>query len=770
MVYEILSENNLCDYYSIESNPGVSQKFEIREGKFAFLDNEEIKKKLLSFDSDNHSRVVFYLPQMHCNSCIWLLENLHKVNESIVSSQVNFLRKEITVTFSKNNFSLRSLAELLARVGYEPHISLHDISSAKIKTLSRSQIFKIGISGFAFGNIMMLSFPEYFSSGHFNDEKLKSLFGFLNFALALPVFFYCASEFFVSGFKGLRQKILNIDAPIALAILITFSRSVYELLSGTGPGYFDSMTGIVFFMLVGRYFQNKTYQTISFDRDYTSYFPVGVSKIEKDGSIKQVPVSDLKEGDRIRIHAHEIIPADSILFLGKAMIDYSFVTGESVPVTKSIGEIVYAGGKQTGGALELEVIKRVSQSYLTQLWNNDVFIKNQKERDTSYIHTISTYFTYIVLIIALSAFFYWQMYNPSRAFHSLTSVLIVACPCALLLTSSFTYGNMLRVLQKFKFYLRNSSVIEALSETNAIVFDKTGTLTTQYAAQISYYGDQLTAHQAQLVRTLVSSSNHPLSKAIASWLPVSPQLVVSDFCEESGNGLSANIEGLHIKVGSAEFFGLTNVFSDQGSSVFISINEHVLGYFAIRNQYRHGLKNVISSLWERNQLYLISGDNENEKQELEAVFNKNLPLLFNQKPQDKLAFIQRLQEEGRKVVMLGDGLNDAGALMQSNTGIAISDNINNFSPASDALLDGKSFHLLPKLIDYCRKSKWIIAISFIISIVYNIIGLFYAVSGELQPVIAAILMPVSSISIVVITTGLSSWFASGIKVNSTLNC
>jgi Cu+-exporting ATPase len=256
---------------------------------------------------------------------------------------------------------------------------------------------------------MMLSFPEYFSLGKADDIGLKTWFSYLNLALSLPVFFYSASEFFISGYKGLRQKFLNIDAPIALAVLITFGRSLYEILSGTGAGYLDSMSGIVFFMLIGRYFQNRTYQTISFDRDFKSYFPLGVSVINTDGTEKQISVSDLKVGDRIKIHNDEIVPADAILFLGKATIDYSFVTGESLPVEKSIGEIVYAGGKQTSGAIELEVVKEVSQSYLTQLWNNEAFKENKKEVKVSFIHRISRYFTYALFSVAIAAAIYWSI-------------------------------------------------------------------------------------------------------------------------------------------------------------------------------------------------------------------------------------------------------------------------------------------------------------------------------------------------------------------------
>ena len=510
-VYEILNQNGLCDYYTLEQQPGINQKQQVREGKFGFLDDEKVITNLLHFKQDNQSHVRFYLPQMHCSSCIWLLENLPKVNSGVMESRVDFVKKEVTVIFDHNKTSLRKVAETLTLIGYEPHISLNDFKGNQIKKYDSARIVKIGLAGFCFGNIMMLSFPEYFSLNASEDPALKLWFNTLNVLLSLPVFFYCASEFFISAYKGLRQKFLNIDAPIALAILITFARSIYEITSGEGPGYLDSMSGIVFFMLVGRFFQNKTYQGISFDRDYTSYFPLGVSVIESDGNEKQIPVSELKVGDRIKIHHEEIIPADAILFLGKASIDYSFVTGESLPVNKTIGEIIYAGGRQTAGAIELEVVKEISQSYLTQLWNNESFKQNKKEQRPSFIHYLSRYFTYILFSIALLTTVYWQFQDPSKTWQALTAVLIVACPCALLLSATFTNGNVLAKLQQHLFYAKSASVVEAFNGADTVVFDKTGTISMQKESSILFAGTELNESQQQILRSLEGQSNHPLS-------------------------------------------------------------------------------------------------------------------------------------------------------------------------------------------------------------------------------------------------------------------
>lgn len=752
LVYEILNENDLCKYYDITKTPGISVKGKFISEKYSYLDDLKVKQKLISFTDGKKTNITFYLPQMHCSSCIWLLENLHRINPAIERSQVNFPLKQVTISYNEKETTLRKVAELLVFIGYEPHIHLSDLEDKKPTKYNRKQLFKIGVAGFCFGNIMMLSFPEYFAVGKITEGGLKHFFSYLNLMLSLPVFFFSANEFFISAWKGLKQKFLNIDAPIALAILITFTRSIYEIISGTGSGYMDSMSGIVFFMLLGRFFQNRTYDTISFERDYKSYFPIAVTLI-KDGKETAIPVSNIKVGDRIIIRNNELIPTDAILFRGIANIDYSFVTGESLPEEKVIGEIIYAGGKQIGSAIEMEVIKEISQSYLTQLWNNEAF--SQKEDTTkSFIHTVSKYFSFVLLALAAGGFMFWAQSDFHRALNALTAVLIVACPCALLLSATFTNGNILRIFGKNKFYLKNANVIERLGNIDTIVFDKTGTITHNNESSILYEGKELTNEEETLIRTLVSQSSHPFSKKIELFLPQTTSTPVTSFSEYPGKGIEALINNNFIKLGSQEFVSNEKKedTNSKTSKVYVMINNIVIGRFLIKNHYRSGLKELVVALKKNNTLALLSGDNDSEKNELQRIFSDHSELKFNQSPSNKLEYIRYLQTKNNKVAMIGDGLNDAGALKQSNVGIAVSDDINNFSPACDAILDGTQFIKLKKFIDFAKTGKKIIIGSFIISLLYNIVGVGFAINGTLSPVIAAILMPISSISIVLFTT------------------
>jgi Cu+-exporting ATPase len=755
----LLNENNLCNYYNLDKNPGIKAKGSFTSGRFAYLDDPTMPAKLVQYSSETQVNVSFQLPQMHCSSCVFLLENLHRIEAGIISSKSNFQKKEVFIIYDPRLISLRKVVELLAFIGYEPAISLNDTVKKKGNNFNRRQIYKIGVAGFCFANIMMLSFPEYFSSGSIETAGLKETFTWLNLFLSLPVLLFSSSDIFISAVKGLRQKFLNIDAPIALAIVVTFARSYYEIITGKGAGYLDSGTGIVFFMLIGRWFQNKTYDYFSFDRDYRSYFPLGVTVMEL-GVEKNIPVTQLKKGNRIVLRNEEMIPADAILLKGVANIDYSFVSGENTPVEKSNGDLLYAGGKQIGSAIELEIVKEPSQSYITELWNNDIF-NGRKNEEKSFIHPWSRYFTMALFTVALCTLVFWWFHNPLKIWPAVTSVLIVACPCSLLLSATFTYGNLLRIFGKNKLYLKNASVIESLAAVDTIVFDKTGTITQNSSSQVSYEGTPLTQKEWLMVKQITRQSSHPLSKIIYASIEGSNEKILSveDFKEFTGRGLEASVGNLKVRMGSAGFINQFNQFIsyDTGTHVHLMMDNVHMGRFTVRNQYRDGIPELVGSLEKHGfGMYVLSGDNDSERGKLQKIFGAEVDLRFGQSPQQKLDFVKRLQQENKSVLMLGDGLNDAGALMQSKVGIAVSDSTAQFSPACDAILDGNQIHLVDKFIAYAKSGKSIVTASFILSILYNFVGLSFAVQGLLSPMVAAILMPASSISIVLLVTFLSS--------------
>ena len=763
-VYEILNTNGLCQYYAIDETAGISLRGKRRE-EYAFLDDPEVLKRLVQFSDGKTTRITLFLPQIHCASCIWLLENLYKLSDGVQSSQVNFLKRELHLVFSEEYTSLRKIAELLASLGYAPAINLGSLDEAARPVINRSFAYKIGVAGFAFGNIMLLSFPEYLGLDHLTESGFSKYFGLLNILLSLPVIFFSAQDYFRSAYQSLRRGELNIDVPLALGAAVLFLRSVYEILSHAGAGYMDSLAGLIFFLLIGKWFQQRTYHHISFERDYKSYFPISARK--KVGQTEQsVALDKLDAGDIIFVRNGELIPADAFILRGEAKIDYSFVTGEAEPVNIPSGERVFAGGRQMGGVIELSLSKKVSQSYLTQLWNEDAFNKKQESQASVLANKVSRYFTTAILLIGFMTLIYWLPRNTSIAINAFTAVLIVACPCAGALAVPFTLGNALRILGRFHFFLKNTNAIEALYRVNTVVVDKTGTITAGQKSAVQFVGSPLSATEKQLIAALSGQSNHPASKLIHSELSKdNPEEIaidydVTEFSETIGKGVEATIGNRKIKLGARSFMDVLPTDSTiDGEGVYVQINNEVKGYFVLEHFLRPQAVETLQYLQSLGEVYLLSGDNDREAELLAPIFKDRANLHFRQSPKDKLQFIQDLQNQGKKVLMLGDGLNDAGALRQADAGIAITEDTANFTPASDAILSAERFHRLPAYMEYARRSIHLVFGAYSLALLYNIVGLSFAVQGTLSPVVAAILMPLSSISIVIFGTISSNWLA-----------
>jgi Cu+-exporting ATPase len=750
-VYQLLNENKLYKYYQLEDSPGIKVETTEFGNKYSFLDNTEVKEKLISFTEGNISKVKLFIPVIHCASCIWLLENLSKLNHGIRYSFVNFTKKEVDITFDESVISLRQLVELLSSIHYIPDLSQSLKDKPDDRQSYKKLLYKIGVAGFVFINVMTYSLPAYFN-GRPLEDKLQSVLSILSYLLVIPVVLYSGSDYYISAFKNIIKKNISIDLPIAIGIIVLFIVTTWEIFFTGGAGYCDSLSGLIFFLLLGKWFQSKTYEALSFERNYKSYFPIAVTKINKQIE-ESILLEKIKVDDELIIRSKELIPADSILIEGEGQIDYSFVTGESNPVVKKNGEFIYAGGRQMGGIIKIRVKKDVNQSHLTQLWNQDKSYEKPTDSLKTLSDKIGQRFTAIIIVIAIAGFAFWFWKGDThKAIFVFTSVLIIACPCALALSIPFTFGNTMRIFGRAGLYIKNTGVIEKMSHITAIVFDKTGTLTRPNETHTEYSGIPLSAEETNAVFSLARQSTHPLSNTIASFLQNSVYTSPEHFVEMAGRGIFGKVNNLEIRMGSEEFVGNHSSGKEKRTSVvFVSVNKIVKGHFTISNLYREGFEKVIESLKNKFRLYLVSGDNDAEAQNLTEHFGEN-NLLFNQKPGDKAEFIKLLQEKGEKVLMTGDGLNDAGALMQADVALTVADKAYHFSPASDAVLEAGEFARLARFIGFTKTSLNIVKLSFVISFFYNVIGVSIALSGLLTPVVAAILMPISSVSVVAFAT------------------
>lgn len=747
-VYQLLKENQLDQFYTLDTNAGVKPS-SINEHKYAFLEVESIRKRYIDFEDSKTARVTLFLPQIHCSSCIYLLENLTKIHTGILSCQVNFAKREAVIVFDTGELNLSSVALLLDQIGYAPNFGKRTESDKKT---DRQYMYKLGIAGFAFGSIMLWSFPEYLGIETDNLE-IRNFTAYLSLVVSLPVLFYSASDYIVSAYKALKYKSLNLDVPITIGIFALYFKSSYSIISGEGPGYMDSFAGFIFFLLIGKWFQNKTYKSLSFERDYTSYFPVAVTKLngEKEEIIE---IEQLVKGDHIILRNEEVIPCDSLLYSTSASIDYSFVTGESTTIHKKAGEFIYAGGKLRGQRTELIVEKTTNRSHLTQLWNET---KTKKSNHNGFLYQdkLSHYFLIGLLIVSGISGIVWWFIDPSRITEIVVAILIVACPCALALSAPFTFGNTMRKLGKKRLYLKNTAVIERLNQITDIVFDKTGTLTSTNYHEVKFEGEKLSQHGINSIYSLCQSSAHPHSKAICQFLDgVHTEIVeVKRFEEISGSGILGKADESNWKIGSSAFVREQPSLSNE-TSTYVSQNGNLIGKFIFTSKLRDGISRALKELGNNYTLHVLSGDNEQDRERIEAIIQNKEHIHFHQRPSDKLTYITDLQKNGKYVLMIGDGLNDAGALEVSHVGIAVSEDVFRFTPSSDAIIDANKLSQLLPLLKTSSFAKTVLRACLVFSLSYNVIGLSFAISGQLTPLVAAILMPVSSVTVVFISTGM----------------
>ena len=700
------------------------------------LNLSELRKQFIQYEDKQRVVVVFRLPQMHCSSCVYVLEHLNRLNPKIQSTTVNFSEKTIRAVFDAD-LPLSEFAATLDLVGYAPFL-LKEIEEDHVTQNHRKHRIKaLVISGFCFGNIMLFSLPEYFNLDIQSDTSFVHFFRWAALIFSLPVFLYGSREFYRNAWAGIRGKYMHIDVPLVLSLMVAYGRSLYEVISESGSGYFDSYTGIVFFMLVGRQFQDVKTDRLGLFTNFKSFFPISVKR--KSGSkLETIALSEIKPGDEIQIHTEEIIPFDGELLSVDTSLDYSFVTGESRWVEVLQNEMVFSGARNMGPAILLRVEKTIDQSQLGSLWNNQAK-QNESIEKLSFTHRVAKWFTLVLILLSVAAFLYWIPFSTQRAFQALTTALIVACPCALLLSHTFATGNASRVVSELGIWVKNGFVWDQLAKIRQIYFDKTGTLTNTQRPQVSWTGSELSSVEIQIVSMLCSQSIHPVSQVIYHHLNIHDMLFMEGIKEIPGQGIVGRFQN--------ETFELKK--SDHGTGFYK--NNHLLGEFQITFALREGIKESLKSLETQYQLGMLTGDNNKDQQRISNLFHNTSALHYAVSPIEKKALIKKANKESG-TAYFGDGLNDTGALNEALVGFSVRDAHERFTPAADVLFPGNRMNQVHQFFAFSKRVKQVIQLSFIFSLVYNFIGLSFALTGTLSPLIAAILMPVSTITIILITT------------------
>ena len=747
-VYSIFTENDLGNFYELNQGSGIKPGGSANQ-KYLPLDVPEIREEFVEFKNDSIYIVTLFLPAIHCSSCIYLLENLQKLEPRIKKSEANFTARTVQLSIA-NELELSDVATLLDSIGYKPELRPKSKLSSGTK-YDKKLLLQLGLAAFAFGSVMLWTFPEYLGLDE-SFEPFRNFSSYLTLLVSIPVLFYSAWGYIRSAYTGIKTSQLNLDIPIAIGILVLFIKSASSILLQQGPGYMDSFTGFVFFLLIGKWFQSKTYRNMAFDNDPKAYFPLGVHRINDKEEI--VLIDKLQEGDTIRLFNEEIIPCDVILESEKATINTSFITGEADLVSVKKGERIYAGSKLIGSSVQAEVFKTTDRSKFAGIWNASTKEKSSTSIALNRENKLSKYFLIIVFTIALGGAIAWAFIDSSQIVEIVTAILVVACPCALALSFPFVFGNAMRKFGKSGLYFKNVHEIEKLNSITHIVFDKTGTLTKDKTTGVRFT-QTLTQEQIAATYELTNQSTHPYSKSIATWLKsqVKEGIAIFDYQEIPGKGIQAITEkGISLFLGSASFVGAEE---SEVSGSFLRWGDEIVGQFVFETQLRESIIPSLKALQNSHKIALLSGDKPADAVLFEEL--ADFEMHFELTPGEKRAYIEKLEQNGAKVAFIGDGLNDSEALNSATLGISVADDVFRFTPSCDAIISGDKVNLLPAFFRFGKHANKALIACMIFSLLYNSVGMTFALMGYVTPLFAAILMPLSSISVVFLSTAIVQW-------------
>ncbi len=681
-----------------------------------------------------------------CSSCVWLIESALAKQKNIVGARVNLSTKKLVIRWNGDTALGNEYAALVIQMGYElaPYDS-QEISK-KDESQSRSLLIKITLAGFALGGIMMFSDGLYLYERELIGPATHDLLHFLVMLLALPVIVYSGSFFFASAINSIKHRRTNMDVPIAFSILVIAVLSIYQTFTGAEHIYFDSAVMLIFTLLIGRYLEFKARAKARRSTKSITDILSGFAHLITESGIKIIPAKDLKEGMLIQVNMGEKIPADGIITKGGADFDTSLITGETLPKQINANEEVMAGMMNLGNVVEVKVSRPSSNSTLSQILN----LLEKTEKNNSKLNTLAEKATraYVPLVYGTSAltFIIWYFILGSAletAIINACAVLIITCPCALGLAvpvvNVVSFGKML----KKGLILKNGETLERLNEIDTAVFDKTGTLTTGNLRVLNP-GD-FTEDELKLAASLASKSSHPAAKAITKIYEGS-LIEGLDIKEIPGLGLELRVGENIVRLGRPSWIGSSHDVSSKTSMAFSSGGK--VKHFVLEDEIRKDAKEVISKIHKAGiNTIILSGDVEYQVKKVAddlGIKTYRSKLL----PQEKYDFINNLKDTGHKILMVGDGLNDAPSIKLADVAISPGSAVSITQNSADIIFSGDKLAPVYDSIKIAKKSITLIKQNIYLSFLYNFVAIPFAMAGFITPISASIAMSASSVIVV----------------------
>ena len=696
-------------------------------------------------------RADFAVEGVHCAGCMNKIENGVGRIAGVQNARLNLTTHRLAVEWNQYELKPDVIIEVLDSMGYQAYPFDPKILQNNVDKTSRELLKAVAVSGFAATNIMLLSISVW--SGNVTDitPETRSFFHWLSALIALPAVAYSGRTFFVSAFNAIRNRSLNMDVPISVGVTMALFLSIIQTIQHAEHAYFDSAIMLVFFLLVGRYLdQNMRKRTRSFAENLAALRADSATKVLPDGSIKKVPLTRIDPGEIVLVETGDRIPVDGVVVNGNSEIDQSLITGETMLSKITVGDHVFAGTLNVGGSLRVQVSASTQGTLLDEV---NQLLETATQAKSSYVRLVdkvASYYAPVVHCAAIITFLGWLFWGGDwqQSLVIAISVLIITCPCALGLAIPTVQVVVCGLLYRNGVLLNSGDAIERLAQVDTIIFDKTGTLTQSNPSLVNLesYSNQVLTQAARLAQ----SSRHPLAKSLASFS--TENQVYESVQEISGAGVETKVDGRMLRLGSAEFCGVSSTaiaefkVEHPSASVLVYVeegSEPVI--FLFEQKLREDAPQVVSKLKQMGyKLLILSGDHNQAVQKIaKQVGIKHYK--SSQKPQDKVALIEEIKTQGHHVLMVGDGLNDAPSLAAASVSLSPISAVQLSQASADGVFISEKLMPVKYALEMAFKARRTMSGNLLLSGIYNVIAIPIAVLGFVTPLIAALAMSGSSI-------------------------
>lgn len=766
-VFAILHHAGLDEYYAQRAaddrRAGAPQR---SQRAFEELDEPTFRQSHCQPEAGGALRCEFFVEGVHCSACVWLLERLPRVTPAVLEARYDLTRSVLQVAWDPTSAPLSEVARTLDSLGYTPHPTHSTTLAAEQRKGDRALLLRLGIAGAMAGNVMLMALALYSGEYAGMAAEYATLFRWGSLAIATPAVFWAGNLFFRGGLAALRTRTPHMDLPVSLGLLAGYLGSAVNTFRGQGGVYFDSLCTLIFLLLVGRYLQ-RTHQRRSAKASelLTALAPTTACLVDGD-ELREVPASALRVGSIVEVRVGERVTVDGVICAGSSALDTSLLTGESFPEEVSVGDRVHAGTSNLSAPFRVRVESVGSETRLGRLMHSVEMTQRERAPIVRLADRVAGYFVQVIVALAAVTLLVWSRLDASHAIDHTVALLVVTCPCALGMATPLAVSAALRAAARGGILFKGGEFIEELARPGIIVFDKTGTLTEGRLALVSWYGDD--AHK-QLVRAAEATSGHPIARAFQRSIGESRLQLQVEAREEHPGGVRARVggqdgqEARDVLVGSQSFVRATlgslprwAVMRAQSHAaagrtpVLVAVNGEVVAIAAFADTIRADAATSLKSLAELGfQFQVLSGD---DQRVVDAVVAElGVPLLEatgGASPEKKLATISALRGEGHRVFMVGDGVNDAAAMAAANVGIAVHGGAEACLSAADVFTTRPGLEPVALAAKGSQRTMRVIGVGIGLSLAYNLVGVALAVSGRLDPLWAAVLMPLSSISVV----------------------